>query len=252
MSPCRSRTCLRRSYSLPSRQPDFLWTWRVWCGDRLPVPIPQVEWIGQDPRFAAYRKLQGVAFDPNSYRRASVRDRDELADSLAGFLAAMHTALSPTEIATIGIPGPDRRPVNLSIADVPAEAQRAVEKIIHDFEAVWVDDQVEGPQVPVHHDFHCANMVLDAPAGRLVGVWDFSNVQTSNGAFDLCYLANLDLVRRVARAYEATTRVGLDVQAAMIAHYFETICDYILRDQQAELPRITRQWTRHLDAKPSL
>ncbi len=71
---------------------------------RLPVPIPTVERVGRSTRFAAYRKLEGYAFDAHAYQAASDRQRTELTDSLAVFLAAMHDSLTDAEVVDLALP----------------------------------------------------------------------------------------------------------------------------------------------------
>lgn len=71
---------------------------------RLPASVPELEWAGQRTSFAIYRKLSGHTFDRAAYQRASPAQRDVLADSLAGFLAAVHHSLAPEEINDLQIP----------------------------------------------------------------------------------------------------------------------------------------------------
>lgn len=210
--------------------------------DRLPVPIPRVEWTGRKRTFAAYRKLVGSQFDPTAYAEALPSQRDALAASLAEFLVAMHCALSPAEVRELGIPGGDDHLVVLPWERIPEAALPAVRRVVHDFESIWIAERVPGPDVLLHNDFHFWNMVLDGPVGRVTGVWDFSCVQLGKPSFDLRYLVESDLADRIAAAYEARTGVPMDLGAAVIAHRFELICDRLELDQPDELVELTQGW----------
>jgi aminoglycoside phosphotransferase (APT) family kinase protein len=203
------------------------------CG-RLPAATPRVEWTGRRTRFAAYRTLAGADFDADAYLAAPARQRDALARSLAEFLVALHTFFTPAEIAELGIPAPvaspDTDPV-VRIVDgmqqLPAEVRPAVEGLLTDYTATWVDGEVPGPNVVVHNDFHTSNLVLDGPVGQVVGVWDFSCVQVGVPTFDLRYFEDgpTDLLHRLAAEYEVLSGHRIDLRAASLAYRAEVVCD---------------------------
>jgi len=216
---------------------------------RLPAPIPVVEWTGQHATFAAYRKLEGCEFDHDVYEGASSGQRDVLAASLAGFLVAMHSALTTVEIAELGIPAPGDPFVPIAtirtrIASVPASVRSVVDDVLDEAESRA--RQPDGDQLVVtHNDFDFSNMVLAGPVGRLTGVWDFSCVQLGPRSADLRYLAGRspDLMARVGAHYERLCWKPIDVRAAVRADRVERIGDS-LDDRPEDLEQVVSDWRR--------
>lgn len=197
---------------------------------RLPAAIPAVEWTGRHTRFAAYRALTGAGFDHRAYAAAAPHRRDRLAGSLAGFLAAMHSALSAREIAELGIgPGGDDDPagrIRRDLDRVPARHRPLVEELLSDYAVTWGCGAVAGPTVLLHNDFHFGNLVLSEAVGDVVGVWDFSCVQLGVPSFDFRYFAeNPELMARMAGQYETMTGIAIDLRAAVIAYRMEALGD---------------------------
>lgn len=238
---------------------------------RLPVPTPRIEWAGARTPFAAYRKITGSSFDPVAYAAAPATDRTIMARSFAEFLAAMHCCLTAAEIAELGIPAPGR-------ADGPGRSDRAIGGPGRSDEAgrsVALGACVQSDQVPpparafvttllteaaehparglnvlLHNDFHCGNLVLDAPVGRLAGVWDFSCVELGPATLDLRYLDNesRDLLRRTAAEYERISGRSAGVSAAIVANRIEWVCDLVELGHPERITGLVDQW-RAADAE---
>jgi aminoglycoside phosphotransferase (APT) family kinase protein len=196
---------------------------------RLAEAVPKVAWTGTHRRVMAYRALDGAAFDVAEYGRADARHRNRLAASLARFLAVLHTALSPAEIAEIGIPVFDAVAQMALVTDrldrVPAELRARAEDVAEHFGEAWVAEPRPVRQVLLHNEFHPLNMVFDG-VGELTGIWDFSCAQVGPPSLDLRYLARVpadappelrrDLMQRVADQY-GRTGITLDVDGARAA-----------------------------------
>ena len=208
--------------------------------DRLPAPIPRIAWTGRFTRFAAYRRLDGVELEPAVFAAAAPLVRDRVAGDLARFLAAMHGALQPSEIAELQVPPFDadgffpldlrRLPTALRnrYAVVRAELERRVAASPH-------------PPVLLHNDFHLGNLVLDAPLGRLAGVWDFSCVATGEPAPDVRYLSgDRDLAARIASGYAARTVREIDLGLAAAALTLEEVSD-ALEEGRDPAPYLTQR-----------
>ncbi|WP_020576175.1 phosphotransferase family protein [Actinopolymorpha alba] len=224
---------------------------------RLPVPIPTIEWTGRHRPFAAYRKIDGWEFDRDAYARAPEPQRDALAGSLAAFLAAMHTILTPAEITELAIPVPDdlgsaiaRLAGTLDV--LPPNIRDALADVLDEARALSAGyDGAEDP-VLLHNDFHFGNLVLDGPVGELAGIWDFSCVQLGDPSSDLRYLATVsaDLLRRVAGEYERLTGRRVDARAAIVAARLEIASDAMDLNEPETLEKAVRKW-RHRDAMSS-
>lgn len=198
---------------------------------RLPVPIPVVEWTGRQTTFAAYRKLDGFAFDADVYAHAAAGARDVLAGSLAAFLVAVHSAFTTAEIAELGIPAPADpfepiAAIRTKIASAPAGLRSALIDLLDEAESRAREEGNDDPVV-LHNDFDFSNLVLDGPIGPVTGVWDFSCVQLGPRSADLRYLAgrSADLVARVAAEYQALSGRAIDLRAAVLADRLERVGD---------------------------
>jgi aminoglycoside phosphotransferase (APT) family kinase protein len=214
---------------------------------RLPARTPAIEWTGERTKFAAYRKLKGCGFDVNAYHRAPSPQRDRLARSLAGFLVAMHGVLTPGEIAELGIPGAGG---DSDDARIPDRLDRVPGAVRHDVETLLVEIATLrsradlGPPVLLHDDFHFGNVVLDGPVGELVGVWDFSCVRLGDPSEDLRYLAGgpVDLLDRVAHAYEQLSGRRVDTRVATVMHRLEVVSDALDLDEPETLVDAVASW----------
>nr|WP_238362395.1 phosphotransferase [Actinopolymorpha pittospori] len=214
---------------------------------RLPARTPVIVWTGERTKFAAYRKLNGCVFDVEAYRRAPSHQRDRLARSLAGFLVAMHAVLTPGEIAELGIPGggdSDDAQILDRLDRVPRVVRHDVETLLAEIAALRRERAELGRPVVLHDDFHFGNVVLDGPVGYLVGVWDFSCVRMGDPSEDLRYLAGgpVDLLDRVAHAYEQLSGRHVDTRVATMAHRHEVVSDALDLDEPETLVDVVTRW----------
>lgn len=200
---------------------------------RLPAPIPAVAWTGTHTRFAAYRKLEGWAFDGQAWLAAPSWRRDEFAASLARFLVAMHTAFDDEDVTELGIPrqsldGLVER-VTIELDRIPDEYRTNAEYWVGRFAETWGAEAVPGPTVVLHNDFHLWNMVFTEPMGELAGVWDFSCVERGLPSCDLRYfvLEPMDLLHRLAAEYQRISGWEIDLEAATAAALMEDVCDFL-------------------------
>ncbi len=208
---------------------------------RLPVPTPHVEYVGRRSRFAAYRRIGGMAYDERAYTGGTEADRDRLTGSLADLLAAMHGALSAGEVAALGIPGPAVGAVDGAtlLRQVPAELRPGAEAILAEAHAAWHERPVPGPDLVLHNDFHFDNLTLDGPCGVVTGLWDFSCVQVGRPSFEVRYLVNetSDLLPRLCRHYRRRTGRDIDLRAARAAIGLEDLTDAV---ETADTDRLAR------------
>ncbi|MCL2535780.1 MAG: phosphotransferase [Nocardiaceae bacterium] len=193
--------------------------------DRLPVPIPKIVRTGRRTPFAVYRRLDGAGLDLEAFEGADPLTRDRVAASFARFLAAMHDGLGADEIGDLGVPSIDRAGGD-DITDRLPVALRSRYLLVRDR---LRDRLAARPARPVllHDDFHLGNLVLDAPLGRLSGVWDFSCVCTGDPSFDFRYLLgdSRELAARIASAYAARTGREIDLGVAAAAAVLEQVSD---------------------------
>ncbi|MYW43861.1 aminoglycoside phosphotransferase family protein [Streptomyces sp. SID161] len=158
--------------------------WLPVLAPRLPLPVPNPVRSGEpSTRFpkpwAIMTWVPGEPLDHSSIGRG-----DHAADTLAGFLRALH------------VRAPADAPMSADRGDHPKKCTDGFDHFFHavvpddladDVRAVW-DDAVaapewEGPPLWVHGDLHPANVVVSD--GTLSGVIDFDAVFAGDPAWDL-------------------------------------------------------------------
>lgn len=211
---------------------------------RLPVATPHVEWVGTKTRFCAYRKITGWRLDRGVYRTATRSRQRVLARSLAEYLAAIHQALSPAEISSIGIPdfySLAQRADLIRLDAVPAEVRAEVAELIG--RARRINERLSG-RVLLHDDFTADNLIFDGEMGRLCGAFDFSHSCIGPACFDFRYLIYepAPLTADVIAEYEHITAVEIDEEAFLVAARVADVLRHIRRDRPNDLLATVRGW----------
>ncbi|OLR95060.1 phosphotransferase [Actinokineospora bangkokensis] len=158
--------------------------WLPVLAPRLPLPVPTPMRFGEpSERFPKHWTVMtwvpGEPLDHGSIDRGA-----QAADSLAGFLRALHVA-APAEAP--GATDRGAHPRNCTLAFEDFFRAVAPDDLAAEVRAVW-DDAVaargwEGPPVWVHGDLHPANVVVSD--GTLSGVVDFGDLLAGDAAWDL-------------------------------------------------------------------
>ncbi|MFC7330881.1 aminoglycoside phosphotransferase family protein [Marinactinospora rubrisoli] len=169
------------------RAPDLQRKERRWLpvlAPRLPLPVPiPVRTGAPSARFPKpWTVMTWVPGDPLD--DASISRGDHAADTLAGFLRALHVA------------APAEAPISADRGAHPSTYTEAFDHFMYavapgdvadDVRAVWADavaaPEWEGPPVWVHGDLHPANVVISD--GTLSGVIDFGDMFAGDPAWDL-------------------------------------------------------------------
>ncbi|QGN35075.1 phosphotransferase [Microlunatus sp. Gsoil 973] len=206
--------------------------------DRLPARIPAVVRTGRSARYAVYRRLDGAVLDLKAFEAADPLVRDRVAAPFGRFLAAMHDAFSRDEITALDVPAADQFGDESTAERLPA----AVRSRYQEVRALVADRLASGaaPPVLLHNDFHLGNLVLDAPLGRLAGVWDFSCVATGDPSVEFRYLVgdSRELAARIASAYAARTGREIDLGLAAAVLKLEEVSD-ALEEGRDPVPYLT-------------
>ncbi|MFF9410374.1 aminoglycoside phosphotransferase family protein [Streptomyces anandii] len=158
--------------------------WLPVLAPRLPLPVPTPVRFGEpSARFPKHwTVMTWVPGEPLDY--SSISRGDHAADTLAGFLRALH------------VEAPADAPISEDRGDHPIKCTdgfdhffRSVvlDDLADDVRALW-DDAVaapewEGPPLWVHGDLHPANVVVSD--GTLSGVIDFGDMFAGDPAWDL-------------------------------------------------------------------
>lgn len=211
---------------------------------RLPVATPQVEWVGEQTRFCAYRKITGWQFDRRIYRTAMRSSQQALAASLAEYLAAIHRALTEAEIAAVGLPDwftLEQRADLIRFDAVPAPVRSEIEELVARAHRIGVSGRML-----LHDDFTTDNLVFDGEMGNLVGAWDFSHSCVGPATFDFRYLLNEPdpLTADVVSAYERITGCEIDQEAFLVAARVADVLRQIRRGGPDDVIALVRSWGR--------
>ncbi|MFD4239971.1 aminoglycoside phosphotransferase family protein [Streptomyces sp. NPDC058542] len=158
--------------------------WLPVLAPRLPLPVPTPVRFGEpSERFPQHwTVMTWVPGEPLDH--GSISRGDHAADTLAGFLRALHVAAPADAPIAAGF---RTRPGNCADSFETFFQAVAPDDLAADVRAVW-DDAVaapawEGPPVWVHGDLHPANVVVSD--GTLAGIVDFGDMFAGDPAWDL-------------------------------------------------------------------
>ena len=163
---------------------------------RLPVPVPEFRFHGRPSaqfprRFIGYPKLPGI----RAIELGPPPGDPELAKAIGRFLSALH-AFAVDQALAAGVPDSDTmaaigelRQEALDDFEVVARvAPDAPLKQWRDFLAAGDGGGEPGTRVLVHNDFAAEHVLVDADAGFITGIIDWSDIAVSDPAADFAGL----------------------------------------------------------------
>jgi aminoglycoside phosphotransferase (APT) family kinase protein len=184
--------------------------WLPVLAPRLPLPVPTPVRIGEPSALfpATWTVATWVPGEPAD--RTPISEGDRAADTLAGFLRALHVE-APAEAPVSADRGVPLRTLTHGFDKAFQEVASRVSPDLRDVweEAVAAPDW-EGPAVWLHADLHPANVLVCD--GTLSGVIDFGDLCVGDPAMDLATAWGLLPAGAAARFFDAYA----DVDAAMI------------------------------------
>ncbi len=179
----------------------------------VPLAVPRTHFHPGPPCFAWHAKLPGGTLLPSHYAALPEAVRQQLAEDLADFQAALHR-LDPAPLAEAGAgpvwdwPSPEAI-LREAWPRLPEALRPVATRIATDCAALPPDP---GGIVFGHFDTHGWNLAFDHAAGRLRGVFDFGS--SGCGPLHRDFLAPSfiapDLTDRMMSRYEALTGLRLD------------------------------------------
>ena len=159
--------------------------------DRTRVALPRVLAIDPERRFAVHEFVPGEQLTPERLLALSARDRDEVADALAGLLSALHElepSVLPPGTPSWTVPEEHAGVRRLAESGLPALLQPGeadlVAAVLDDIPALLAESP---PPVLVHGDVYEDHLLHDPATGRL-GLIDFSDLAVGDPAIDLAEL----------------------------------------------------------------
>ena len=175
----------------------------------VPLAVPDPFYISADA--VAYKLLPGETLSRDLYLSLPAATQQDLADQIAGFLRALHTA--PFAASLPATRAPVRR--DEWLARRP-EIEAALFPLFQAYQIAWVTDLFDGMLADprqfdyepclINGDIAPYHLLYDRGAGRLTGVIDWGMAGVGDPAADLGWLLQIYggvLVRRLLRGYPA-------------------------------------------------
>jgi SAM-dependent methyltransferase len=189
--------------------------------ERVEVAVPQMSIHAAPVLLARYAKLPGIAFDKARYARLPEQSKEQLAEQLARFTAALH-AVSNEQLEQAGVPSAPSWQLSTELveeqlaSDADPVIKTLVPQVIRNHKALQVP---AGNVVFGHFDLHGGNILLGEGHDRLASVLDFGNCRRGDLHQDLSVmnLSSPDLADRIGRHYSKLS--GREPNRLLIQHY---------------------------------
>lgn len=183
------------------------------------LPVPDMVLFEAPRLFSRHRKLPGGFLEPADYLPLAERQRDAIAEQMAGLYAALH-AIPHAEARAAGA-------VRIGEWMVPDEAARCaphlppglLPKLAPTLAAFTAElARQPGETVYGYFDGHGWNMAFDKATGVLNGVYDFADSGFGARHQDLSYSNWIarDLTLRIVGRYERMTGLAIDRERVML------------------------------------
>lgn len=148
------------------------------------IPVP----LHYEENFLVYKKIPGSPLIPYSFVRFGKKQQAKLAFDVAVFIAELHNALTPEEIASLGL-APVDRTWSFEALDANrhylAHSNELIELFDHIIENAKEDLQGTFEPVLIHNNMIFKNIIVDPLTGKLRGIINFTGVAYDDRLLDL-------------------------------------------------------------------
>ena len=183
------------------------------------LPVPDLVLFEAPKLFSRHRKLPGGFLEPADYLPLSEKQRDAVAEKMAGLYAALHS-IPMAEVRAAGA-------VQIDKWMAPADAARCAPHLppaLLPFLAPTLDAftaelaRQHGEMIYGYFDGHGWNMAFDKATGVLNGVYDFADSGFGPRHQDLSYSnwISRDLTGRIIDRYERMTGMAIERERLML------------------------------------
>jgi len=182
------------------------------------LPVPDMVLYEAPRLFSRHRKLPGQFLETVDYILLTERQRDAIAEKLAGHCAALH-AIPHDEARAAGAtpvePWMTPEQIVQAAPYLPPDLQARLDPALEFYSRIQpeADEAIYG-----HFDGHGWNMAFDAETGTLNGVYDFADSGFGARHQDLSYTnwISRDLTLRIIGRYERLTGRSIDRGRVML------------------------------------
>jgi aminoglycoside phosphotransferase (APT) family kinase protein len=198
--------------------------------DKVPVEIPNPQYVPRDNSYYGYPKLEGVLVH-DLVAEFSVDDWQRYRDDWVAIASALHGDVKVEEVRELGVP--DFKPPNRSrvegIFDIPH-----VDRDVTDF-ARDVIQQLEAytptpdAYVFIHEDMHGRNLLADPESQRVTGLIDWTDARVGplSREFAVHEWMHGTALSEIVRVYEEQTGVAVDQQQARMWYSISELAAYV-------------------------
>ena len=178
---------------------------------RVPLTVPDMRLHETPVVFSEHTKIPGEMIETPQYDVLTTPQRQAMAETLAGFYAALHAIPAAEARAAGATSKPGWRPS----AEIMAKAESILPPSLHEWARAVLaayDSLPSGDDIFGYFDGHGWNMAFDHAHGVLNGVYDFADAGIGSRARDLNYsnFISADLTERIVAAYEKRTGRAID------------------------------------------
>ena len=183
------------------------------------LPVPDLVLFEAPTLFSRHRKLRGGFLETADYQPLTEKQRDTIAEQLAGLYAALHAipkaearAAGALEISKWMLPDA----VAQSAPHLPPSLLAKLAPTLDAFTAEMA--RQPGEMIYGYFDGHGWNMAFDKATGVLNGVYDFADSGFGPRHQDLSYSnwISRDLTLRIIRRYERMTGLTIEPERVML------------------------------------
>lgn len=205
--------------------------------DKVPVSIPDPQFIAPDKSYFGYPKLNGVLLQ-DFVKTFNDSDRLQLRKDWVAIASAMHQNVSIEAARALKIP------------DFEQSGPSAVERIfdmqeitpdIKEFARTMLKQRQEyesklGPYVFIHNDLQFHNILANPETKRITGLIDWTDacVGPISREFSIDEWMQGNLLDEVAKLYEEKTGTRVNVRQSLMWRSLEELGDYVEETEAGE------------------
>jgi aminoglycoside phosphotransferase (APT) family kinase protein len=194
---------------------------------RVPLAVPRMTLHETPILFSEHLTIPGEIIETAGYEALSEAQKQAMAETLAGFYAALHAIPLDEAIAAGAEPKPDW-PEAVAVLPVlherlPRPVHEFAERAFAAYLVLPHEDEIFG-----YFDGHGWNMAFDHERGVLNGVYDFADAAIGPRTREFTYssLTSPDLTERLITAYEERTGIAIDRRAVAIRMSVQNFAEF--------------------------
>ncbi len=197
--------------------------------NKLPVSIPDPQYIAPNQAYFGYPKLTGEKLI-DLWPSLTEAEKTVLWDDWVAIAIATHQNVPPDMARTLGVPDFD---MHLDIAqeildfeEVDSEVLDFAKRTIVAMESADIRHQ---QLMVIHNDLQFHNLLADPQTKRVTAVIDWTSVciGTIEREFSMWEWSHDDQMMEVAQRYLEKTGIKVNLSQAKLYRHIEEVCDYV-------------------------